>query len=159
MANHPQHGHPLHLTDPNTIYQEFQGQWRCDNCEISYDRTHTPHHCGICKYDLCETCFQPKTHPRHAHDLYLSKMINIYPIYGGEWKCDACQQTKGPPNEPMAYHCFQDEFDLCHDCFKGRAFAIHRHPLVPADAQRVYNNSPGLWICDSCKRTGTSMRT
>ncbi|XP_057293602.1 uncharacterized protein LOC130622185 isoform X2 [Hydractinia symbiolongicarpus] len=159
MATYPQHEHPLHLTDSFAIYPQYQGQWNCDNCEITYDRTHTPYHCPICSYDICQNCFQQKKHPRHVHSLYLSKMTGIYPQYNGEWKCDACQRTKGPPTSPTAYHCFQDEFDLCHECFNGRNFSIHIHPLVPADAKNVYDNSPGWWICDSCKRTGIQMGT
>ena len=100
-----------------------------------------------------------KRHVRHEHPLYFIKMINIYPQYNGEWKCDGCGKSKGPPREPNAYHCFYDQFDLCSDCFKGHRTKIHAHPLVPADAAIVYNNSPGLWICDICRRTGTDLGT
>ena len=161
MTTFPQHRHPLVLTNPQTVYPQYNGQWKCDICDISYDNQHTPYHCSICSFDLCETCSQSKQHPRHdnTHNLYHSKMTNIYPQFNGVWKCDGCDQTKTPLIEPNAYHCYQDEFDLCSDCFKGRRHPIHIHPLIPADAHLIYGSSPGLWVCDICKRNAMEIGT
>lgn len=159
MTTHRSHEHPLQLTDPVTIYPQYGGQWRCDNCEQSYTQDHRPYHCSTCPFDLCESCYETKRHVRHEHPLYYIKMLNIYPRYNGAWKCDGCGEDKGPLTEPLAYHCFYDQFDLCSDCFKGHRTKIHNHPLIPADAAIVYNNSPGLWVCDICRRNGTDLGT
>ena len=52
MANHPQHHHALYLIDLLTLYQGCNRKWKGDNCGTVYDRTNTPYHCEICKYDL-----------------------------------------------------------------------------------------------------------
>jgi len=156
---HRSHEHPLRLINPAIVYPEYDGQWKCDNCNTNYQSTSQPYHCTTCPYDLCESCFETKRHLRHEHPLYFIKMQNIYPQYNGEWKCDGCGNAKGPPSEPNAYHCFYDQFDLCSDCFNGHQTQIHSHPLIPADTGIVYNNSPGLWICDICRKTGTELGT
>ena len=87
-------------------------------------------------------------------------MTLIYPQFQGHFKCDACEVNKGEMAEDaLAYHCFDDQFDLCKECFLGKNFVIHIHPLVPVNAAIIYENSPGLWVCDTCRRSGTDMNT
>lgn len=159
MAAHPSHEHPLEICNPTTLYQEYEGRWKCDTCGLEYESTSFPYHCNTCSFDLCSSCFETKQHVRHEHPLYLMLMENVYPQYHGEWKCDGCGQNKLPTSEPTAYHCFHDSFDLCKDCFDGHQTGIHSHPLKPADAAILYNNVPGLWVCDICRRTGTQLGT
>ncbi|XP_065665938.1 uncharacterized protein LOC100205294 isoform X2 [Hydra vulgaris] len=158
---HPLHQeHQIEAIDPKTIYIEYNGEWQCDNCSSQYGSQEIPYHCKDCGYDLCNTCVQPKRHLRHSHDLYLAKMIIVYPHFQGHFKCDACEQNKGETIEDaLAYHCFDDQFDLCKECFHGKKFVIHVHDLMPVNAALVYENSPGLWVCDTCKKTGVQMNT
>lgn len=162
MVSHPNHPHPLTpISDTRTLYPDYNGQWQCDICELSYNSQHRPYHCALCKFDLCLECFQPKKHPLHtpSHDLYNTLMVNVYPQYGGEWKCDGCHKQKHPINGKTGYHCFLDQFDLCKSCFHGHKYPIHIHPLKPANARIIYDNAPGLWVCDVCKRSGNDMHT
>lgn len=162
MVNHPNHQHPLSLIgDTRALYPEYNGQWQCDVCEVSYDNQHQPYHCDACKFDMCLQCLTPRKHPMHTpnHDLYLSKMTSIYPEYRGEWKCDGCHRHMNSATGKHGYHCFLDQFDLCSDCYNGRKYAIHMHPLKPANARIIYENAPGLWVCDVCQRSGVDMMT
>jgi len=163
MVSHPQHPHPLtKITDTHSLYPDHDGRWECDNCKESFDSRHHPYHCSICSYDLCEVkCFSPYKHILHhpSHNLHYSDMTKIYAMYNGQWKCDGCEELKDPAHERFAYHCFNDQFDICQKCYAGRDFSIHIHPLKPADTAIIYDDAPGYWVCDSCKRSGSEIGT
>lgn len=155
LINTPLHQHPLELTNGMTIYPEHGGSWGCDNCNETKTVSEQPYHCQPCQFDMCIRCALPVSHPRHpGHSLYLTPMTKVYPQYGGEWKCDGCEVTKEPG---LAYHCFQDQFDLCRKCFYGHKLPIHKHHLIPVDAAKLYDDIPGWWACDCCKKLGSDL--
>ena len=157
LLNYPRHEHPLQLKHGMDIYPEFQGAWECDNCNQQKTNAERPYHCQLCQFDLCVECAIPIKHLRHpGHQLYRTNMETVYPQYNGQWRCDGCDVTQIPS---MAWHCFQDQFDICNRCVQGQNLPIHRHPLKPVDAARLYNEAPGWWVCNMCKRNGTEIQS
>ncbi|XP_066914910.1 uncharacterized protein [Clytia hemisphaerica] len=155
LINYPTHEHPLELTEGIKIYPQYNGSWKCDNCELDKTNGEKPYHCQPCQFDLCINCALPIRHLRHpSHQLYRANMKNVYPQYHGQWRCDGCDVTRGPE---LAYHCFHDQFDICDRCVQGQNLPIHQHPLKPVDAAKLYDNAPGWWACDCCKRHGTEI--
>ena len=62
---HPLHpNHILQCSKSDQVYPETGGIWHCDNCSETHSQT-TPltsndemHHCKICQYDLCRSCYR-----------------------------------------------------------------------------------------------------
>lgn len=157
LITYPRHEHPLQLTEGMQIYPQFQGSWQCDNCKQQKTSAERPYHCQPCQFDVCIECALPIKHLRHpGHQLYRTHTSTVYPQYNGKWRCDGCDVTQNPD---MAYHCFNDQFDICSRCVKGQDLPIHRHPLKPVDAAHLYNEPPGWWACNCCKRHGTEIQS
>jgi len=60
----PQHQHPVHLTDPLSVYAEYNGGWKCDICLNEFNQNDPepergrPYHCFECTFDACHSCLQ-----------------------------------------------------------------------------------------------------
>ena len=152
------HEHPMTKVDPSVVYQQYQGRWTCDGCRTSHGNTELPYHCSRCIYDLCDNCFRGLSHPRHPHPLFHICMDQVYPEFGGGWKCDHCGRNKLQLQQSYGYHCPLDKFDLCQECFQGKNHPIHIHTLKLADSIKIYGESTGMWQCDSCNRNGREIR-
>lgn len=139
------------------LYPEYDGRWKCDNCNEDQQKNMYPQHCcnTDCTFDLCEPCARPLPHNRHPHPLFLTNAATIYPNYHGRWKCDACAVvSSGGPDSMFVYHCYTCQWDLCKDCYSGRKFALHNHVLKPTDSRVVYGPSAGMWLCNVCQKSG-----
>ena len=90
-------------------------------------------------------------HPNHPHPLTLiHNTLDLYPDYGGGWKCDSCERSYDHKFKP--YHCSICNFDLCKSCFKPKKHPLHsrNHDLYFTRMETVYSRYRGQWKCDGC---------
>lgn len=73
---HPYHSqHPLALCDADAVYPHSAGLWHCDNCtknnpsgqQKALPTSQIMHHCDICDYDLCESCYKSGLEQSYQH--------------------------------------------------------------------------------------------
>ncbi len=108
---------------------------------------------------------KPPNHPSHHHHLAKADTREIYAAYQAKWHCDACERVldgmketfissedSEEPDNRMAYHCHQCNYDICTQCFKGNLHPFHTHRLKKAVADILYPETGGQWRCDGCKR-------
>eukprot|EP01121_Diplochlamys_sp_Union-15-3_P008945 TRINITY_DN2407_c0_g2_i2.p1 TRINITY_DN2407_c0_g2~~TRINITY_DN2407_c0_g2_i2.p1 ORF type:complete len:309 (-),score=12.70 TRINITY_DN2407_c0_g2_i2:92-1018(-) len=98
----------------------------------------------------------------HSHALYSIDPKHCYPSTNGCWICDNCKRNGSPYERP--YHCDQCNYDLCSSCINlqqprynaARWSYLHSHALYSIDPKHCYPSSNGCWICDKCRRNGSS---
>lgn len=148
------HQHQLYYMETSRLcYQNQGGIWRCDVCKKTSDalRETFSYHCPNCEdFDVCRSCYEPKRHPIHIHELKVVDTSLIYSQTGGNWFCDICGTTSRP-YENFSHHCGDCEFDVCQECFRPHTTPLHEHPLYKADSHHVYAQFSGGWRCDRCE--------
>ena len=94
------HQHQLYYMETSRLcYQNQGGIWRCDVCKKTSDalRETFSYHCPNCEdFDVCRSCYEPKRHPIHIHELKVVDTSLIYSQTGGNWFCDICGTTSRP---------------------------------------------------------------
>lgn len=150
----PLHPHELHKVDPLSIYKEYEGHWKCDNCNKENGPFNYPYNCKPCSYDLCKLCSEGVTLKAHEHPLfYVNTSQLFHQSDNGVWKCTACSRSSTEIGQTHSLHCSLCDFDLCIDCAKPMQYLIHCHPLATVKTSIVYPRTGGNWACDFCGRT------
>lgn len=84
--------HPFHFLS----WVDFKEViWTCNGCNrpSTMIKDTKCYFCSICKFYLCQTCFEPKKYFLHEHFLEKTDVRNVY--LGGGWKCDCCGGNNG----------------------------------------------------------------
>ncbi|KAJ7376097.1 hypothetical protein OS493_036860 [Desmophyllum pertusum] len=95
----PLHEHELEQVNPLTVYQAFEGRWKCDNCNAESSHASLfPFHCRTCSFDLCYSCvhmqLQHNTLAHHHQLLYVETSMLLYQNQNGTWRCAVCKKYK-----------------------------------------------------------------
>ena len=154
---HPFHPHRLKRAKADLIYQDTEGQWKCDACQRVFIQVNAQqcYHCTECEVDLCERCFIGEwSHTLHNHSNHMLKPIDPRLEYRKflSWLCDNCNRRFTFDNAEIMYHCSTCQFDLCTLCFKGQKHHLHEHGLVEVSRQDY-----GQANCSHCGRFITDM--
>ncbi|XP_031567388.1 uncharacterized protein LOC116302283 isoform X2 [Actinia tenebrosa] len=148
------HPHELHKVNPMSIYKEYGGNWKCDNCGKESGPLHYPYHCKACSYDICKKCSQGVRLDAHEHPLFYTNTSRLFhQSDNGVWKCATCSRSSSETGQTHSLHCSLCDFDLCLECATPRQYLIHCHPLATVKTSIVYPSTGGNWACDFCGRT------
>lgn len=138
-----------------TVYQAYEGRWKCDNCNAESSATLFPFHCSLCSFDLCYSCVHmqlQKITTAHRHPLqYMETSRLLYQNRNGIWRCAVCKSTSEDLRQTFSYHCATcDSFDICRSCFEPKQHPVHIHVLNLVDTSLIYMQTGGSWVCDIC---------
>ena len=161
----PLHEHELEQVNPLTVYQAFEGRWKCDNCNAESSHASLfPFHCRTCSFDLCYSCvhmqLQHNTLAHHHQLLYVETSMLLYQNQNGTWRCAVCKNTSDELRETFSYHCSTcRDFDICRNCFGPSRHPIHIHELKVVDTRLIYAQTGGSWVCDICHQPSRPYET
>lgn len=148
------HRHPLHYMDTSRMLDQNEGGiWRCNVCKKTSDvlRERFSHHCRTCgDFDVCRSCYRPKRHPIHIHELKVIDTSLTYPETGGNWVCKSCRK-QSRPCEVVCHSCRNCNFDVCLECTEPRDTTLHQHLLLRTDLNQTYAQFNGEWQCNHCR--------
>lgn len=160
----PLHEHELEQVNPMTVYQAYEGRWKCDNCNAESSATSFPFHCSPCSFDLCYSCVHmqlPQSTSAHRHPLfYVETSRLLYQNQNGIWRCAVCKSTSDNLRQTFSYHCPTcGDFDICRDCFEPKQHPVHVHVLNLVDTALIYTQTGGNWVCDICGNSSRPFET
>lgn len=148
------HPHRLKKAKAAIIYQQTQGQWKCDACKRIFSEFSDQdcYHCQKCDVDLCGKCFDGNW----AHVLHDKQSHTLRPVdprlqyrYYTDWQCDGCRTSFAVGEEPhLLFHCDKCDFDLCPECFTGKKHHLHKHHLATVRGSGYYTRS--AVFCSNC---------
>lgn len=94
------HEHSLFYVETSRLFNQNQsGHWKCEVCKkTSAELRETfSYHCPTCiEFDICRSCFEPRLHPIHIHELELVDTSLLYTQSRGNWVCDICSRQSRP---------------------------------------------------------------
>lgn len=157
--HHPFHPHRLKQAKPDLIYQDTEGQWKCDACQrvfLQVNNGEQCYHCTECQVDLCQKCFIGEwSHTLHEDSNHHLKPVDPRLEYRrfSSWVCDNCEKRFTFEDEAhLLYHCSTCQFDLCTPCFRGAKHHLHGHGLVQVSRIRY-----GPAKCSNCSKYTTEL--
>ncbi|KAL3622423.1 hypothetical protein CASFOL_033834 [Castilleja foliolosa] len=144
---HFSHPHQLHLSNPQTLPQNFS----CSGCKLN-DAIGPIYTCNPCNFTLHLKCYQLPQQLQHPFDQSHPLTLLPRPVYPeGLFRCDACGNQGGG----FSYHCGPCGIDLHTTCATlptQFAHKCHRHHL------RLHYAAPypgNAFSCDVCNRAGS----
>jgi len=105
--------------EPHIPIGSLSPQYTCTSCQNLFSRDDSCHFCVLCKFDLCQQCYDIQSNIRTScpsgHILFKINTLGMKELDNQKPYCRKCKITLDQPSE-YPTSCFKCKYDLCSSC-------------------------------------------